>query len=98
VTLRVPEDGPAVTAAELKGMRLWTPCCTVECAPPAAVVEAEAVDATTVPAPAATRVTAASRTAVRDKWEERFGWEELFIVVEVKLLIRISEALKTTCW
>jgi hypothetical protein len=62
------------------------------------VVEAEAVDATAVPAPAATRVAVASRAALRNRREERFRWEELFTVVEVRWLMRISEALKTTGW
>src|ERR1700689_1208069 len=46
VTLRVPEVGPAATVADVKGMRLCVLRSTVECAPPAGVVEAEAVDAT----------------------------------------------------
>jgi hypothetical protein len=48
------------------------------------VVEADAVDATAVLAPAATRVAVASRAALRDRREERFMWEDLFTVVEVR--------------
>ena len=71
--------------AVVKGMALDTGRSAAERAALAGVtVEAEAVDATAVPAPAATRVAAAIRAALRDRRDECFMWEELFTVVEVR--------------